>query len=58
VQNKAPRREIRVFYKTENMLQPQLKYQKENGEVACMVSFVPTLENKQPQDAEMTNEQP
>lgn len=44
--NKVPKREIKIFYKTENMLQPQLKYKldEQTNEVACMVSFVPTFE--------------
>ena len=44
--NKIPKREIRFFYRTENMFLPQLKYQKSpDGEVACMASFVPTFVN-------------
>jgi hypothetical protein len=48
--NVIPKREIRIFYKTENMLEPQLKYKVDSGknEVACMISFVPTFEPKYP----------
>jgi len=48
--NKLPKREIRIFYKTENMFEPQLKYKTNDvtNEVACMVSFVPTFEPIQP----------
>lgn len=48
--NIIPKREIRIFYKTDNMLHPQLKYKidKEKDEVACMVSFVPTFEPVMP----------
>ena len=48
--NVIPKREIRIFYKTENMLEPQLKYKVDsvNNEVACMISFVPTFEPKHP----------
>jgi len=58
--NKIPKREIRIFFKTENMLEPQLKYKvnKDTNEIACMISFVPTFESKQPQDAVLTNEVP
>lgn len=58
---KVPKREIKVFYRVDNMLKPQLKYQKntETGEVACMASFVPTfVPSLEPQDAEITNDQP
>ncbi len=58
--NKIPKREIRIFYKTDNMLFPQLKYKidKERNEVACMASFVPTFEPVMPQDVVMTTEVP
>ena len=50
VSNKIPKREIKVYFKTENMIAPKLKYKidKEKEEVACMVSFVPTFEQKFP----------
>lgn len=48
--NKIPKREIRIFYKTDNMLYPSLKYKidQEKQEVACMASFVPTFEPVMP----------
>ena len=50
VSNKIPKRDIKVYYKTENMTSPQLKYKidKEKDEVACMVSIVPTFEQRFP----------
>lgn len=37
---------VRILYKTENMLEPQLRYlfNKETKEVACMITFTPTFE--------------
>jgi hypothetical protein len=47
---KIPKREIKIHYKTDNMLKPSLKYQtdEKTGEVACFASFVPTFEPPQP----------
>ena len=58
--NKLPKREIRICYKTEHMIEPQLKYKinDDTNEVACMVSFVPTFEPQQPQDIVVTSESP
>ena len=58
--NKIPKREIKVYFKTEDMLCPQLCFQidKERDEVACMATLVPTFEPKHPQDAVLTNETP
>jgi hypothetical protein len=58
--NKLPKREIKIFYKTENMFEPQLKYKTNDftNEVACMVSFVPTFEPIQPQEMIFTSEAP
>ena len=51
---------MKIFYRTEDMLYPQLKYTLdiEKGEVACMATFVPTFEPKHPQDAIITSETP
>lgn len=46
--NKVPKREIKIFYKAENMLLPQLRYKIENDEVACMAAIVPTFEPEHP----------
>ena len=37
--NKVPKREIKIYYKTENMITPSFKYKvdKDKNEVACMV---------------------
>lgn len=57
---KIPKREMKIFYRTEDMLYPQFKYtlDKEKGEVACMATFVPTFEPKHPQDGIITSETP
>ncbi len=57
---KIPKREIRIFYKTENMFEPQLKYRvnKDKNEVACLAALVPTFEPIHPQDLEITSETP
>ena len=57
---KIPKREIRIFYKTENMFEPQLKYRvnKDKNEVACLAALVPTFEPRHPQDMEITSEAP
>jgi hypothetical protein len=47
---KIPKREIKIFYKSSNMLVPSLKYQIDpiTNEYACLASFVPTFEPPQP----------
>lgn len=57
---KIPKREIRIFYKTEDMFAPQLKYNidTKRDEVACMATFVPTFEPHQPQEAQVTYDEP
>ena len=48
-----PERELRVFYRTNNMGSPSFIFgesPKHPGKVACSVSFVPTWEPPQPQD--------
>lgn len=58
--NKVPKREIKIYFKTEDMMVPQLCYRvdKERDEVACIATFVPTFEPKHPQDAILTHETP
>lgn len=59
VSNVIPKREIRIFYKTENMLEPQLKYKVQGDEVACMFSVVPTFEQaSNPQECVVSSEVP
>lgn len=57
---KIPKREIKIFYKTNNMFAPQLKYQVDpvTNEYACLASFVPTFEPPQPQDLVVSEEAP
>jgi hypothetical protein len=47
---KIPKREIKIFFKTNKMFEPQLKYQVDavTKEYACLASFVPTFEPPQP----------
>lgn len=50
---KFPRRELRFFYKTQDMLYPQLNFKRSSsndGEVAVMMNLVPTFEPPQPQE--------
>ena len=48
--SKIPKREIKIFYKSNNMFAPQLKYQVDplTNEYAFLASFVPTFEPPQP----------
>ena len=50
--NNIPSREIKIYFKTVNMFEPQLKYQidPKTNEVACLASFVPTFSPNEPQD--------
>ena len=45
-----PSREIKIYFKTENMFEPQLKYQidPKTSEIACLASFVPTFASNEP----------
>lgn len=57
---KIPKREIKVYYKTEDMYLPQLKYvvDEKKDEVACMATFCPTFEPPQPQEDFLTYDEP
>lgn len=48
ISDKIPSREIKISYKTEDMLLPSLLYKVQGLEVACMASFVPTFEPQHP----------
>jgi hypothetical protein len=54
------KREIKIFFKTENMFEPQLKFcvDKEKDEVACMATFVPTFDEKNPDGTDNVNIMP
>lgn len=55
----VPQREVKVFFRTENMLLSSIKYQRKDGEVACMACVAPTfVQPVRDQTAELTNEQP
>ena len=45
--NKVAKREIKIHYKTNDMLKPKLKYKidEKTGDVACLASFVPTFQS-------------
>jgi len=49
-QSVLPKRDVHLYYRTEDMAAPSLRYElSENGEeIACMASFVPTFEVKNP----------
>ena len=58
---KIKKREIKIYYKTENMFTPQLKYKFDESlnEVAYLLCFVPTFEPLWPQETvEISSEAP
>lgn len=55
---KVPKREIKIFYKTEDMLTPCLRYASRDNEVACMFSVVPTFEQQSNPQEEISSDTP
>ncbi len=56
-----PKRDIHLFYRTQDMVAPSMRFEisEKGDEVACMASFVPTFEPKNPQEfAEVSTETP
>jgi len=53
-----PKRELRIFYKTEVMHEPELKFQRRGDEVACMYSVIPTFEHFSNPQEQITNDEP